>query len=123
MNDLFGVGFDIPYAKRLDKLTEFDVALWDVLSSCFRPGSLDANITAAQPNDFAGLFARQPTIRRVFFNGGKAADVFRRKVLPDLGGAELVYQTLPSTSPAHASRTYAQKLQAWMAVRDAQCSG
>lgn len=123
MGDLLGAGAELPYAERLERLTDSGVALWDVLESCFRHGSLDSNISdaTARPNDFAGLFARHGSIRCVFFNGRKAADVYRRKVLGEIEPAYpgLVYQTLPSTSPAHAARTYEQKLREWMAVREA----
>lgn len=121
MGDLFDAGDDLPYPRRLEALSSNDIALWDVLASCYRPGSLDSNIDAAgaQPNDFADLFKRHATIRHVFFNGRKAADVFRRRVAPILADDDLEYRTLPSTSPAHASRTYEQKLLEWSAVRDA----
>ena len=69
---------------------------------------------------FAALFVTHDSIRHVFFNGRKAAEVFRRKVLPDLGDIidSIELLTLPSTSPAHASRSYAEKLREWSIVRD-----
>lgn len=122
MGDLFGAGFDLPYAERLDTLTDNGIALWDVLESCHRPGSLDSAIadTSAEPNDFADLFRAAPSITHVFFNGRKAADVYRRRVLPTLENvaALRICQTLPSTSPAHATRSYAQKLAEWSVVRE-----
>lgn len=121
MGDLFGVDPGLPYEERLRELTECGIALWDVLESCFRPGSLDSNIDddTARPNDFAVLFAEHPTIRYVFFNGGKAANVFRRRVMPEIDERvrSLVFRTLPSTSPAHASRSYEQKLDQWAIVK------
>lgn len=123
MGALFGAGPELPYAERLTKLTDAGIALWDVLENCFRPGSLDSSITdaTARPNDFATFLATHDTIRHLFFNGCKAAEVFRRKVLPDLGDGDdaLVLRTLPSTSPAHASRSYEEKLREWSIVRDA----
>lgn len=123
MRDLFGAGPELSYDDRLRRLIECKIALWDVLESCFRPGSLDSNIAdqTVSPNDFVTLFAESPTIRYVFFNGRKAADVFRRRVMPDLeeGGQRLVFRTLPSTSPAHASRSYEQKLHEWRMVKEA----
>lgn len=123
MGELFGAGPELPYAERLEKLTACGIALWDVVESCFRPGSLDTNISAAsaRPNDFTALYARHGSIRHVFFNGRKAGELYRRKVLPDLAerGGERAYRTLPSTSPAHASRSYRQKLREWTVVRSA----
>lgn len=122
MGALFGAGPELPYAERLRRLTDSGIALWDVLESCFRPGSLDSSIddTSTRPNDFAALFAHHRAIRHIFFNGQKAANLFRRKVSSGLPGGvgQLELRTLPSTSPAHASRSYAEKLQAWSIVRE-----
>ncbi|MFW2403554.1 MAG: DNA-deoxyinosine glycosylase [Gammaproteobacteria bacterium] len=127
MGDLFGIDPGLPYAQRLRALSECEIALWDVLESCFRPGSLDSSIDndTVRANDFATLFAGHPTIRYVFFNGGKAADVFRRRVVPGLddGARAVVLHTLPSTSPAHAARSYEEKLTAWATVKEALESG
>lgn len=121
MGDLFGAGPELPYTARLKRLTDCGIALWDVLDSCVRPGSLDSSIDDAtsRPNDFAALFAQHGTIRHVYFNGRKAADLFRRKVLPELAGhsAGMTFATLPSTSPAHAARSYEQKRRAWAVIR------
>lgn len=123
MGDLFGAGFDLPYARRLIALTRHGVALWDVLESCYRPGSLDSAIADAsvEPNDFSGLFRAAPSITHIFFNGRKAADVYRRRVLPNLQGIGklIACRTLPSTSPAHAARSYQHKLAEWSVVRQA----
>lgn len=112
-------GFDplADYEVRLAALRENGVALWDVLQSCVRPGSLDADIDAQSmvPNDFPGFFAMHPKLERICFNGAKAAHIYRQRVLPNLPPAcqALQYVTLPSTSPAHAAMTFADKLQAW----------
>ena len=54
-----GIDRDLPYAQRCRQLIAKDIAVWDVLQSCFRPGSLDADIDPASimPNDFATFFA------------------------------------------------------------------
>lgn len=120
MGELFGAGPELQYVDRLDTLIACRIALWDVLASCDRPGSLDSNIrgATARPNDFAALFADRPSIGHVFFNGKTAAAMFRRKVLPELDESRgRAYTTLPSTSPAMASLTFAQKLEQWTAVR------
>jgi hypoxanthine-DNA glycosylase len=90
-------------------------ALWDVLHQCRRTGSADSAIDPKSlvVNDFAELFANHPTIARVYFNGAKAADLFRRFA----GERErlLHYQRLPSTSPAHVMPSGA-KLTAWRVI-------
>jgi TDG/mug DNA glycosylase family protein len=44
MGELFGAGPDVPYAKRTEKLSRRGVAVWDVLRSAVRSGSMDAAI-------------------------------------------------------------------------------
>jgi TDG/mug DNA glycosylase family protein len=113
-----GVQQQQPYRQRVDGLTRAGIALWDVMHSCQRSGSLDAAIRAGsiRVNDFAGLFRRHPDIKAVFFNGATAAKAFQRRVLPDLADAPPRFR-LPSTSPAMASLSREQKLQQWLVVQ------
>jgi hypoxanthine-DNA glycosylase len=106
---------ELPYARRLAALRGSGIALWDVIASCRRRGSLDAAIDAASlvVNDFAGFFAQHPGIGSVLFNGATAATLFRRLVLPTLGTRGLELVRLPSTSPAHAGMSHDRKLAAW----------
>mgnify|MGYP003416810353 FL=1 len=111
-------GFDpgAPYARRKAGLTAAGIALWDVIGSCVRPGSLDAAIDedTIVVNDFAGFLARHRRIERVCFNGRKAESAWRRHVAPRLPPArKLDYRLLPSTSPAHAGMSYLRKLKTW----------
>ena len=117
MRELIGAGRDLPYRARAKKLTDNHIALWDVMQTCVRPGSGDAEIVedSIVPNDFPAFFASHSRISRVYFNGGKAEQTYRRYVLPDID-RELEYHRLPSTSPAHASRSFKQKLAAWRAL-------
>jgi hypoxanthine-DNA glycosylase len=114
------LGFDpaAPYGQRVAALKAAHIALWDVLHSCVREGSLDAAIEAETANDFAAFFRAHPSIGRVYFNGAKAEASFRRHVLPVLPALpmRLRYARLPSTSPAHASLPYARKRAAWRAI-------
>jgi hypoxanthine-DNA glycosylase len=114
------LGFDpaAPYAQRLAALQAAHIAVWDVLQSCRRPGSLDARIERASEvaNDFPGLFRQHPGIGHVFFNGTAAEAAFRRHVLPQLARGTLAMTRLPSTSPANASISFERKLAAWRAL-------
>ncbi len=112
------LGFDpaADYSRRLHALQHARIALWDVLQSCERPGSLDAAIRpdTLVPNDFAAFFRAHPHLIRICFNGSKAATLYRRHVLPQLPSTRaLQYLDLPSTSPAHAAARFEQKLAAW----------
>lgn len=114
------LGFDAraPYARRLARLRAARIALWDVLDACTRTGSLDARIVRGSEaaNDFARFFVAHPRLTHVFFNGAMAESCFRRCVLPGIGRAPLALLRLPSTSPAHAARSFEQKLAAWRRV-------
>lgn len=118
MGELIGAGPDMPYAQRLESLRSAGIALWDVIAAGERPGSLDADIVkdSVCVNDFLAFFAVHRGIRHVFFNGGAAEATFRRYVLPSLGDLNLQLIRLPSTSPAHAASSYADKLAAWSAI-------
>jgi len=112
---------DLPpdYASRAAVLIEHRVALWDVLAAATRTGSLDADIARdAIANNFRAFFRIHPHIRLVCFNGGTAAKLYQRHVLQTLPHLErsISTDTLPSTSPAHASLTLAEKVARWLAV-------
>jgi G:T/U-mismatch repair DNA glycosylase len=66
-------------------------------------------------NDFAKLFADYPSIVRVYFNGAKAAELYRRLADPADPAERVDYRRLPSTSPAHVMPPGA-KLAAWQAI-------
>ena len=118
MGELFGAEPSLPYEKRIEILKSVDVALWDALQACSRPGSLDAAITEEVANDFPALFARYPSITHVFFNGSKAETAFRRHALPALPkGHHIIFTRLPSTSPAHAAMRQGAKVQAWSVLK------
>ena len=111
-------GAEGSYASRCRSLQERGIAVWDVLLRSVRPGSLDADIDmkTAVPNDFEGFFAGHPDIRLVCFNGRMAQQMFGRYVRQSLESEELAFALLPSTSPAHASLTFAEKLESWRGI-------
>jgi hypoxanthine-DNA glycosylase len=116
VGELYGFDPAAPYRFRSKALCLAGVALWDVLASCARPGSLDADIDERSivANSFAGFLDAHPHIRRVCFNGRKAEAAWRRYVLREIPlGSRLSYELLPSTSPAHAGMSYPRKLRAW----------
>ena len=106
------------YRSRLKALRDARIALWDVMHSCKRVGSMDASIEAStiRANDFESFFGAHRRITRVFFNGSTAEAAYLRHVLPLVSSLELRYTRLPSTSPAHAALSFQKKLAAWRAV-------
>ena len=122
MGELVGAAPTMAYEARTQILKSAGIALWDVLASCMRHSSMDADIEANSicPNDFASFFFRHPNITHVFFNGSMAEKCFHQHVQPLLEPlfkqSPLHYQRLPSTSPANASVRYEQKLKAWKVI-------
>ncbi len=101
----------MPYAERTQWLLSQGVGLWDVYAACERVGSLDANIQNAQPNDWQSLLTRCPQLKLIAHNG---AESFKHAKFTQVLGVP-VYR-LPSTSAAHASVSFAEKLESWRAV-------
>jgi hypoxanthine-DNA glycosylase len=112
--EIFGFDAAAPYDARTAALTANGIAVWDVLRSCRRVGSLDSAVESDSmvANDFGVLFEKNPDISRVFFNGAAAEKNFNRlvRVAPDFD-----YRRLPSTSPAQTMR-YEDKLAAWRLI-------
>ncbi len=107
---------DARYTHRKNALKVANIALWDVVKCCSRVGSLDSAIDnrSIVVNDFVRFLAAHSRIKRIFFNGGKAAKTWRKHVRRRLpAGLELEYRILPSTSPANARMSYLEKLKIW----------
>src|SRR5688572_3987837 len=86
MGELIGAGRDLDYADRIMRLNAYGIGMWDVLMSCHRPGSLDSAIVQAtmEANNFGAFYLAHPQVTHVFFNGGKAAETYKRYVLQQL---------------------------------------
>lgn len=116
MRQLFAIPTELEYQQRCQLLTGQGIALWDVIAQCERPGSLDSAIKKSSVicNAIPQLLDAEPQILKICFNGAKAAEEFKRHLLPLLKHrTELEYIQLPSSSPAHASQSKEQKLAVW----------
>lgn len=90
------------------------ILLWDVLQSCQRPGSLDSAIQQPEANDFESLLQVFPLLKTIAFNGQAAEKLFKKEVLKKQSlPKELIFITLPSTSPAYAALTLEDKRLLW----------
>ena len=109
---VFGFDADLPYDQRIDAVKSHGVALWDVVHSCRRAGSMDAKIdrTTLVANDFEPLLARHRSIDRIFVNGLTALELFQRHVKTTLPTVRL-----PSSSGA-LPMTFEDKLARWREV-------
>lgn len=116
MASICGFSADLPYTARLQALQASGFAVWDVLAYCERQGSLDSAIRNEHANDFNAFLRLHPHIQLCAFNGAKALQSFRRLVLPQLTVPHPALLALPSTSPAHAAMSFAQKQQLWQQI-------
>ena len=119
MAALTGLDASSAYLEKTQALTQSGIAIWDVIASCQRAGSLDSAIRNEQVNDFAAFFKQQPELAAIAFNGAKAWQSFKRHVIatscvPD--AVQLI--SMPSTSPAHAAMTYDEKLTHWQQLNE-----
>ena len=123
MGKLFGASPQLPYGARAKRLRDNGIAVWDVLESSVRPGSMDSaiDLAGARANDFTTFFGAHAAVASVFFNGKTAERLFRRMVLPALSDRAdgLCFAALPSTSPAYAAMPFQDKLQRWSRIVDA----
>ncbi len=107
---VYGEPFPEDIPGRVALLERHDIALWDVLHSCEREGSLDSAIRQPAANDFAALFDRCPGIERVLFNGAAAHRLFVKHASKYLDGRR--WARMPSTSPAY-TLSYERKFAQW----------
>ncbi|MGB7479922.1 MAG: DNA-deoxyinosine glycosylase [Burkholderiaceae bacterium] len=100
-----------PYRQRLRRLLAHGIGLWDVIAGCERAGSLDSAIRNPRHNDFSALKHRCPLLVRVCFNGKTSG-----KFEPRFAAAGFQTLVLPSSSPANAQWSFAEKLALWRGI-------
>ncbi|UUW08219.1 DNA-deoxyinosine glycosylase [Flavobacterium plurextorum] len=110
---IFNEDFSNDYETKKAFLLQNKIALWDVLQYCDRVGSLDSAIKNEIANDFESFLKQHSNIKTILFNGQKAAQFFKKYVK-----LQNTYQliTLPSTSPANASKSLQSKLEQWQII-------
>ena len=116
MGALFQFDPDAPYRQRKSALKKSGVALWDVMAACTRRSSLDSDIieSSVVANDFRSFYSHHQHITRIYFNGLKAESSYRKFVGPGLSTEHAIPGLgLPSTSPANARMTFAEKCETW----------
>lgn len=88
------------------------IALWDVIQSCDIKGSSDSSIKNVQPTDI-GVILEKTNITRIYANGNKAGQLYKRYQFPVTGIEAMV---LPSTSPANAVWSLERLCEAWHVI-------
>lgn len=111
---LFDEEFSLDYQERIDLLKENKIALWDVIESCERKGSLDTEIKNEIDNNIPQLIESHPNIKIIFCNGQKSY----KNLLKILGkNFKIPIKVLPSTSPLHTVK-FEEKLESWKVIKD-----
>lgn len=103
--------------ERYELLTERGIGLWDVIAECHRTGSLDSAIKAQdlKLNPVLDLLVHNASTYLIVCNGQKSGQLFKRYFAKELvrNHPNAQWVVLPSTSPAHATLSFANKNQAW----------
>lgn len=115
-DEWFGIPRELPYHERLAALNRAGVALWDVVGSAYRRGSLDRDLTGTAPNDIGELVGRLPRLLRIGCNGTAAYELLRRSAPELFAETRFEIRRLPSTSPAAAGIRYETKKSAFAAL-------
>lgn len=116
--EIYGASPALSYAERLKVLLSNGIGLWDVIRSCRRKTSLDADIeeTTIVVNDFEVFMKQHQQLRLICFNGAKSEQTFKRYVDSNIVPPSIERIRLPSTSPANARMSFQQKFESWSKV-------
>jgi len=107
--ELFEEDFTADYQKRTEIIRKNYIALWDVIDSCEREGSLDTKIRNEEHNDILKILRDHPNIKAVFCNGQKSFKNLKKILGKE---SEIPIFVLPSTSPLHTV-SFDKKLAEW----------
>lgn len=115
LQELFNEEIEDNYESKVNFLLRNKIALWDVIGSCKRQGSLDADITDEVANDLTSFFEKYPKIKFVAFNGDKAYKTFKKHI-GFKSYEHIEFVKLTSTSPANVNR-FEEKVENWRIIR------
>lgn len=111
--EIFNEEFTTNYQQRIEILKKHHIALWDVIDTCERKGSLDSEIRNEEANKIEELLQNFPNIKAIFCNGQKSHKNLQ-KILGKKFRMPII--VLPSTSPAYAGLSYFDKLKSWYII-------
>lgn len=111
--ELLNEEFTEDYDQRIQILKNHHIALWDVIDSCERKGSLDSEIKNEEANRIEELLEDHSNIKAIFCNGGKSYKN-AQKILGK--NYKIPVFLLPSTSPLHTV-SFEKKLEEWKKVK------
>ena len=111
--EIFNEEFTTNYQQRIEILEKHHIALWDVIDTCERKGSLDSEIRNEEANKIEELLQNFSNIKAIFCNGQKSHKNLQ-KILGKKFRMPII--VLPSTSPAYAGLSYFDKLKSWYII-------
>ncbi|MCS3531341.1 DNA-deoxyinosine glycosylase [Chryseobacterium sp. JUb7] len=110
--ELFNEEFTDDYAERVDILKRNHIAIWDVIDSCERKGSLDSEIRNEEANKIGELLEEYPNIKAIFCNGAKSYKNLQKILGKNF---RIPVHLLPSTSPLHTI-SFEKKIEDWKVI-------
>ncbi len=125
LEQLFGIDAQLDYPSKLAAAQNQGIAFWDLVKSASRQGSLDSAIihSSMTQNRLVDLLQELPQLQHIALNGQKAAQLFQQQIQQDPALQDwlcqakkchgLSWHALPSTSPAYAAMSFAQKVACW----------
>ena len=100
--------------EKKDFLLDNNIALWDVIASCYIEGSSDSRIKNVVANDLNKIIDTCD-IKQIFCNGGKSFELYKKYCEKN---TNLKAIKLPSTSPANARFSLEKLVEDWKVIQD-----
>lgn len=101
------------YEDKKKCLYKHKIALWDVIESCDRVGSSDANIRNVKCNDLETFVSKHPDLKLIVCNGKKSGSLYEKHFADKI---HLPYQILPSTSNANRTIKENELFEKWKEI-------
>lgn len=111
--ELLDEDFTEDYLAKTEIIRKNNIALWDVIDTCEREGSLDTKIRNEEHNDITKMLRDHPAIRAIFCNGQKSFKNLKKILGTE---SEIPVFVLPSTSPLHTI-PFDKKLNGWEIIK------
>lgn len=105
---ILGAIYEMPYEtlkERKEIIRQNDLALWDIVASCKRKNSSDANLKDIEINNIPILLKQYPNIEKIAFTGKKALALYNKFY----ENFPIKTVLLPSPSPAYAAMKFDEK--------------
>lgn len=112
--EIFKEEFTTNYSEKLNFLERNHIAVWDVIDSCERKGSLDTEIRNENHHNILQLLENYPSIKVIFCNGQKSFKTLSKIIPSDF---QIPIFVLPSTSPAYTI-SFEKKLAEWTVLKN-----